>query len=51
MASGENVVLPPVCLNSAGILSAGKTLSYLQTSPGSQGIQTLILTARVVAQL
>lgn len=51
MASGENVVLPAVPLNSAGILSAGKIPSYLQTSPDSQGTQTLIPTARDVAQL
>lgn len=50
MASGENVVFPAVPLNSAGILSAGKIPSYLQTSPDSQGIQTLIPTARDVAQ-
>lgn len=51
MASGENVVLPAVPLKSAGILSAGKIPSYLQTSPDSQGIQILIPTARDVAQL
>lgn len=51
MASGENVVLPAVLLNSAGILSAGKIPSYLQTSPDSQGIQILFPTARDEAQL
>lgn len=51
MTSGENVVLPAVPSKSAGILSAGKILSYLQAGPDSQGIRVLIPTARGVALL
>jgi len=50
IASGQNVVLPAVPLNSAGIFACGEKPSYLQSSPDSQGTQTLIPTARDVAQ-
>lgn len=51
MGSGEKVILPAVTLKPAEILSARKILSYLQTSPNSQGTQILIPTARDVTRL
>lgn len=51
MASGEKVVLPAVPLNSAGILSARKILSYLQTNSDSQSAPEMWLSCNQAVRL